>query len=79
MILIKFFLTGVLYDCFKLTYAYLSEGDKVSKCYRSLKMIVQAHLHLFFFAILLIKCALLKRFYLCMKLLQSSITFKEKK
>ena len=48
MILIKFFLAGVLYDCFKLTYAYLSEGDKVSKCYRSLKMIVQAHLHLFF-------------------------------
>ena len=29
MILIKSFLTGILYDCFKLIYAYLNEGDKV--------------------------------------------------
>ena len=38
MILIKSFLTGVLYDCFKLIYAYLNEGDKVHECYSCLKM-----------------------------------------
>ena len=47
----KSFLTGVLHDCFKLTYAYLNEGDKVREC---LKMIVQeAHLHAAFFTIFL--------------------------
>ena len=31
MILIKFFITGVLYDCFKLISMYVNEGDKVSQ------------------------------------------------
>ena len=39
----------VLYDCFKLIYAYLKERDKVPECYSCLKMIVQAHLHVVFF------------------------------
>ena len=29
IVLIKPFLTGVLYYCFKLIYAYLNEGDKI--------------------------------------------------
>ena len=72
MILIKSFLTGVLYDCFKLIYAYLNEGDKVRECYSCLKMIVQGHLHVGFFTILFIKRASHRRFYLYIKLLQSS-------
>ena len=44
MIYIKPFLTGILYDCFKLIHAYLNEGHKVRECYSCLKMIVQAHL-----------------------------------
>ena len=39
MILIKSLLTRVLYDCFKLIYAYLNEGDKVRECYSCLKML----------------------------------------
>ena len=30
----------VLYDCFKLFYVYLNEGDKVCKCYGCLKMMI---------------------------------------
>ena len=45
MILIKLFLTGALYNCFKLIYAYLNKGDKVSECYSCLKMMIQAYLH----------------------------------
>ena len=48
MILIKSFLTGVLYDCFKLVYTLLNERDKVHKYYSSLKMIRQAHLNVGF-------------------------------
>ena len=48
MILIKSFLIAVLYDCFKLIYAYLNEEDKVRECYSSLKMVVQAHLDVVF-------------------------------
>ena len=61
MILIKPFLTSVLYDCFKLVYAYLTEGDKVRKCYSCLKMMMQAYLHVGFFTIFIIKRESLKR------------------
>ena len=66
MILVKSFLTRVSYDCFKVMYAYLNEGDKVRECYRYLKMIVQAPIcMMFFFHNIFIKRALLKkRFYL---------------
>ena len=79
MVLIKSFSAGVLYDCFKLIYMYLNEGDKIFECYSCLKTIVQTHLHVGFFTIFLIKRASLKRFYLYMKLLQSSTIFKQKK
>ena len=49
MILIKSLLTGVLYDSFKLIYAYLNEADKVRECYNCLKMMMQANLHVRFF------------------------------
>ena len=39
-------LNRVLYDRFKLIYAYLNEGDKVRKCYSCLKRVTQAQLHL---------------------------------
>ena len=78
MILIKSFLTGVLYDCLKLIYACLNEGDKVRECYSCLKMMIQAHLHVDFFSIFFIKRASLKRFYLYMKLLQSNAIFTQK-
>ena len=79
MTLIKSFWRGVLYDRFKVIYAYLSEQDKLSKCYSCLKMIIQVHLHVGFFKIFFIKRASLKWFYLCIKLLQSSTIFKQKK
>ena len=78
MILIKSFLKGVLHDCFKLIYAYLNEGDKVRECYSCLTMMIQAHLHVGFFMIFFIDRASLKRFYLYMKLLQSSTIFEQK-
>ena len=77
-ILIKSFLPGVLYDCFKLIYVYLNEGDKVRECYGFLKMMMQAHLHVDFFTIFSIKRASFQRFYLYMKLLQSSTISKQK-
>ena len=77
MILIKSFLPGVLYDCFKLIYEYLNEGDMVRACYSCLKMIIEAHLHVGFFAIFFINRASLRWFYLYMKLLQSSTIFKQ--
>ena len=67
-----------MYDCFKLIYAYLNEGDKVCEYYSCLKMIVQAHLDVGFSTIFFIKRASLKRIYLYMKLLQSSTIFKQK-
>ena len=67
-----------MYDCFKLIYTYLNEGDKVSEFYSCLKMVIQVHLHVVFFTIFFIKCTSLKRFYLYLKLLQSS-TIKKKK
>ena len=73
MILIKYF-----YDCFKLIYACLNEEGKVREFYSCLKMIVQTDLHVVFFAIFYIKRLPLKRFYLYMKLLQSSTIFKQK-
>ena len=42
MILIKSF---ILYDCFRLIYAYLNEWDKVRECYGCLKMMIQDHLY----------------------------------
>ena len=41
-------------------------------------MVILAHLHVVFFTIFFIKRALLKRFYLSLKLFQSRPTFKEK-
>ena len=79
MILIKSFLTGVLYDCFKFIYAYLNEGDEVRECYGCLKMMIQVHLHVGFFTIFFIKRPSFKRFNLYMKLLQSSTVSKRKK
>ena len=66
MILITSFLTGVLYDYFKLIYAYLNEGRKVHECYSCFKMIAQANLHVFFFffSISIIKHVLIRRFYI---------------
>ena len=78
MTLIKSFYAGLLYDRFKPIYAYLNEGDKVCECYSCLKMTIQAHLHVVFLTILFIKPAPLKRFYLYMKLLQSSTSFKQR-
>ena len=42
IILIKSF---ILYDCFRLIYAYLNEWDKVRECYGCLKMMIQDHLY----------------------------------
>ena len=67
MIVIKCFLAGILYDCFKLIYAYLNEGDKGRECYSCLRLIVQAHLHVGFFTVFFIKRASLKRFYFYMR------------
>ena len=78
MILIKSFKTGVLHDCSKLIYAYLNEGNKIRECYSCLKMMMQAHLHVSFFTICLVKRESLKQLYLYMKLLQSR-TFLNKK
>ena len=78
MFLIKSFLTEVLYDRFKLIYAYLNEEDKVRECFSYLKLMIQTHSHVGFFTIFFIKRASLKRFYLYMKLLQSSTNFKQK-
>ena len=77
-ILIKSFLTGVLYDRFKLIHAYLNEGDKVRECYSCLKTVIQAHFYVGFFTTFFIKRASLKWFYWCMKFLQSSTVFKQK-
>ena len=79
MIFIKSFLTGVLYDCFKLMYAYLNEGDKVCECYGCLKMVIQARLHVGFSRMIFIKRTSLKLLSLYMKLLQSSTILKQKK
>ena len=78
MILIKSFLTGVAYDCFKIIHQYLNEGDKVLECYSCLKMMVQAYLQVCFFLIFLNARGSLKRLYLHIKLLQSSTIFKQK-
>ena len=78
MILIKSFITGVLHDCSKLIYAYLNEGNKIRECYSCLKMMMQAHLHVSFFTICLVKRESLKQLYLYLKLLQSR-TFLNKK
>ena len=77
MILIKSFLTRVLFDFFKLLCAHINEWAKVRKCYSCLKMIIQAHL-LIFFTINSIKRASRKRFYLYIKRLQSSTIFQQR-
>ena len=78
IILTKPFLVGVLHYCFKLIYVYLNEGDQFCERYRCLKMVILAHLRVGFFTIFFIKRALLKGFYLSLKLLQSRTTFKQK-
>ena len=50
----------VLYDSFRLIYAYLNEGDEVCECYSCSKMVIQAHLHDSFSTIFFIKRASLK-------------------
>ena len=71
-------LTGILYYSFKLIYACLNEGDQFCECYSCFKIVILAHLHIGFSTIFFIKRALLKRFYLSLKLLQSRTTFKQK-
>ena len=78
MIIIKSFLTGVLYNGLKLIRGYLNEGTKVCECYSCLKMMIQYHLHVIFFTIFFIERAPLKRFYLHMELLPSSTIFEPK-
>ena len=79
MILIKSFLTGVLYDWFKLIYRYLNEGNKVRECFNCLKMMIQVHLHVGFITYLSLNMYHLnKSIYIYMKLLQSSKIFKQK-
>ena len=56
----------------------LNEGDRVRKCYSCLEMTIEAYLHVIFFTIFFIKRISLKRFYLYMKLLQSSTVFRQK-
>ena len=67
MILVKSYLTWVLYDCFKLIYEYSNEGGKIREYYNCLKIIVQAHLHVGFSTIFFTKRASLKQLYLYMK------------
>ena len=55
MIIFKSFLTGVLYDYFKLKYVYLNEKDKVCKGYCCFKQLIEAHVHAGFFKIILLK------------------------
>ena len=59
-------------------YAYLNEGDQFCECCSCLKIVIPAHLYVGFFAIFFITRALLKQFYLSLKLLQSRATFKQK-
>ena len=51
MVLNTSFLTRVLYDCFKIIYAYLNEGNNVRECYNCLKMMMQVSLRDGFFTI----------------------------
>ena len=44
-VLIKFFLTGALYDRSKLKYSYLNQGYKIWECCSCLKLMMQDHLH----------------------------------
>ena len=78
MILIKSFLTVVLYDCFKHTYIGLNEGDTINECYSRLKLMAQADLHIAFFTIFLVKQMLLKLFYWHMILLLSTTVIKHR-
>ena len=72
------YLTGVFHNCFKLIYAKLNEKNKFCEFYGCLKWMIQAHLHVDFFTIFFTKHVLFKRFYLYMKLLQSSSIFKQR-
>ena len=54
MVVIKSFITEVFYDNFKPIFVYLNEGEKVCKCYSSLKLMVKAHLDAGFFTIFLL-------------------------
>ena len=52
MVLISYFLTGVLYDRSKPIYEYLNDGDKIRDCYSCLQLTIQPHLPVgVFFAI----------------------------
>ena len=61
MVFIKVFLTGVLYENFKLVYMHLKEEDIVRKCYSCL--LKQANFYVCFFTIVFVKPASLKEFY----------------
>ena len=68
-----------MYDCLKLIYAYLNEGDQGCEYYSCLKVVVQVHLHVGFFTIFFIKRAWLKRFYLYLKCCAIKHNFLNKK
>ena len=50
VIVIKSFLTGVLYDCFRNICAYLNKSDKICKCYNCLKMVIQVPIYMLVFS-----------------------------
>ena len=47
MSLIKFFLKCVLYDRFEFKYGYLNEEENARDYYRCMRLMIQAHLHVF--------------------------------
>ena len=65
MSLIKFFLKRILYDRFKIKYGYLNEEENAREYYRCMRLMIQAHSHVFL-NIFLIKHITKKR--PCMKL-----------
>ena len=48
-------IASALYDCVKLIYVSLNEGDQVRECYSCLKLREQAHLHVGFFKAFFVK------------------------
>lgn len=47
MSLIKFFLKRILYDRFKIKYGYLNEEENAREYYRCMRLMIQAHSHVF--------------------------------
>ena len=82
MILIKSFLTGTLYDRFKLIYANLNEEDKAANVIAVwnwwYRLIIQYHSYVSFSTIFFINYVSPKRFYWYKKILQSITIFKQR-